>query len=293
MVKFPYEVQIKHSEPDKHLPMKALFNNNLINTPLPIMPDNRAFQFGDGIFETIWFRNGTVPLIEQHRERLRRSAEILRMEISEVELKYLVENIGTLRDLNLPDEDEVVAKLMIWRHASGRPGYWADETSTDSLLVVRPYREAPSALSIDFCEDIRIARYPWSTSKNLNALPYVLASIECRQKSKDELILLNERGELAEGIASNIFILTEGSWKTPELDSGCVAGTMRAFILAQASSWGINIHESFLNPEDLQSAEGMLMTRSTGISVVQKIADKSIETRSSEKLRAMILESLK
>jgi len=272
--------------------MKALFNNNLIDTPLPVMPDNRAFQFGDGIFETIWFRNGKVPLLEQHRERIRRTAQLLRLDISNVDIRFLDENIETLRDLNLPDKKDVVAKLMFWRHASDRPGYWADQTSTDSLLVVRPFSPQEKLLKISLCEETRIAQYPWSTSKNLNALPYVMASMECRDKGMDELVLLNQKNEVAEGISSNIFIYTGSAWKTPWLSSGCVAGTMRAYMLQHAPDWNIEIREEKLTLKDIRQAGSILMTRATGLGIAESFMGEKMDIKASEHLRATVLNSL-
>ncbi len=272
--------------------MKALFNNNLIDTPLPVMPDNRAFQFGDGMFETIWFHKGKVPLLEQHRERILRTAKLLRLEISNIEIRYLDENIETLRDLNLSGHDSAVAKLMFWRHASERPGYWADQTSTDSLLVVRPYRPLEKLLNIGLCEETRIAQYPWSTSKNLNALPYIMASMECRDKGLDELILQNQRNEVAEGISTNLFIHTGAYWVTPELSSGCVAGTMRAYILQNSTTWDIEIREERLSTQDVENAKEMLMTRATGIGVVESFNGKKLDTQMAGALKSKIIKSL-
>ncbi|MEJ2005703.1 MAG: aminotransferase class IV [Cyclobacteriaceae bacterium] len=269
--------------------MKALFNNNLIDTPLPVMPDNRAFQFGDGIFETIWFRNGKVPLIEFHRQRILRTSKLLRLKVSNVDIRFLDENIETLRDLNLPDEKDVIAKIMFWRHASERAGYWADFKTTDSLLVVRSVTQQDRQLDIDSCETVRIARYPWSTSKNLNALPYIMASMECRDRKLDELVIFNQEGAVAEGISSNLFIHTKEGWKTPALTSGCVAGTMRAFVLSNAPKWKMEINEESLGPDDLLSAESMLMTRATGIDVVGRFGGRKLATAPAEELKGHIM----
>ena len=274
--------------------MKALFNNNLIDTPLPIMPDNRAFQFGDGIFETIWYKDGRIPLLSQHINRLTDSAKLLRMNINTVDLKFLEENIETLRQLNFPDHSSVVAKLMCWRHASERPGYWADQRTTDTLLTVRPYSPPPETLNIGISESLHICTYPWSSTKSMNSLPYIMASMECRDRGLDELVLCNQDGKVAECISSNIFILNEDKeWLTPPVSAGGVAGTMRAFILEAMKVNMATVREEELSVSDLIRCTGMVLTRTTGLAAVHRYEDTVIPTKDSDIFISAVMKSLK
>ncbi len=272
--------------------MKALFNNNLIDTPLPVMPDNRAFQFGDGIFETIWFHHGRAPLLEFHKMRIIRSAQALRLEINENELRYLEANIETLSQLNLPEETELTAKLMFWRHASDRPGYWADATTTDSLLTIRPYSPVVDHVNIGMAREIRICPYPWSFSKNMNALPYIMASIECRERQLDELILRNQDDEVAECISHNLFLLQNQTWITPRLEAGCVAGTMRSFILKNKDHWSLPVEERKIHVADLENANAIILTRATGIVVVDQFETFHKKSNPAEEFKNEILKAL-
>ncbi|MCA6074597.1 aminotransferase class IV [Fulvivirga sedimenti] len=272
--------------------MKALFNNNLIDTPLPIMPENRAFQYGDGIFETIWFRNGKAPLLEFHKMRLQRAAQVLRLDISPNELRYLEANIETLSQLNFPEETQVTAKLMFWRHASDKPGYGADATTTDSLLTIRPFTEGNGLYSLGISKEIRICPYPWSFTKNMNALPYIMASIECQDRALDELILCNQKDEVAECISHNLFVLFDGTWITPPLSAGGVAGTMRSFILKNEDHWSVPVQEQSIKTSDLTNASAMLITRATGLVVIHEFEKAKIDTKPAEVFREEILTEL-
>lgn len=69
---------------------------------------------------------------------------------------------------------------------------------------------------------------------------------EARRLGTDEVIFLNERGELTEGARSNIFVKRDGILLTPPLEAGLLDGRLRAEILAQGKA-----HESVLMPNDL------------------------------------------
>ena len=79
----------------------------------------------------------------------------------------------------------------------------------------------------------------------------------------DEVILLNERGEVAECTSANIFAATAGEVWTPPLGSGCLPGITREVILEELRVPGIRIAEKVLYPADLESAEEVFITSTT------------------------------
>jgi para-aminobenzoate synthetase/4-amino-4-deoxychorismate lyase len=66
----------------------------------------------------------------------------------------------------------------------------------------------------------------------------------------DETLFLNERGELAEGARSNIFIARGGVLVTPPLEAGVLDGRLRAELIGQGKA-----REAVLTPDDLKGAE--------------------------------------
>lgn len=62
----------------------------------------------------------------------------------------------------------------------------------------------------------------------------------------DEAVLLNERGEVADGTITNVFLRDGEGWLTPPLMSGCLPGVLRADLLAQGLA-----REAVLRPDDL------------------------------------------
>jgi para-aminobenzoate synthetase/4-amino-4-deoxychorismate lyase len=77
-----------------------------------------------------------------------------------------------------------------------------------------------------------------------------LYDVEAARLGSDEAIFLNERGELAEGSRSNIFIRRDGKLLTPALSSGLLPGCLRAELIAQG-----NCAEAVLTEDDLNNGE--------------------------------------
>jgi len=85
-----------------------------------------------------------------------------------------------------------------------------------------------------------------------------------QQRGFDEVILLNEQGEVAECTSANIFIANGNEVWTPPLSSGCLPGITRDVIL-RIQAPGIQVREKVLLPADLESAGEVFITSTTAI----------------------------
>jgi branched-chain amino acid aminotransferase len=83
---------------------------------------------------------------------------------------------------------------------------------------------------------------------------------EAQQGGYDEVVLLNERGEVAECTAANIFCVRDGRVLTPPLPSGCLEGVTRGVVLEIGAGAGVPVEERTLMPEDLYSADGVFIS---------------------------------
>jgi para-aminobenzoate synthetase/4-amino-4-deoxychorismate lyase len=75
------------------------------------------------------------------------------------------------------------------------------------------------------------------------------AALAAAPAGVDEVLLVNERGELAEGTRTNVALQFDGEWVTPPLDSGLLPGVFRAHLLRSG-----RLVEATLYPEDLRRA---------------------------------------
>lgn len=99
--------------------------------------------------------------------------------------------------------------------------------------------------------------------KTASALPLVLARLEARRAGADEALLLNARGDLAEGTVSNVFLVRQGRLYTPASAVGILEGTTRRRVLAAAGRLGIKVIETRLRPADLWAADELFVTNVT------------------------------
>ena len=79
----------------------------------------------------------------------------------------------------------------------------------------------------------------------------------------DEVVLLNERGEISECTSANIFMSIGNQVSTPPLSSGCLPGVTRELLLNEVTASGISVAEKALRPEDLEGAEEVFITSTT------------------------------
>jgi branched-chain amino acid aminotransferase len=96
--------------------------------------------------------------------------------------------------------------------------------------------------------------------KSISWLPNVWAVAEAQKEGFDEVVLLNERGEVAECTAANIFAIKEGKIHTPPLNSGCLEGITRGILFEIAPEAGVPVLEHALRPEDLYSADEVFIS---------------------------------
>lgn len=76
-------------------------------------------------------------------------------------------------------------------------------------------------------------------------------------QGSDEVLYLNERGEVAEGSRTNVFIEKNGRLLTPPLSSGLLPGVLRAELIAQGRA-----HEAVLTLDDLAGADAVFVGNS-------------------------------
>jgi len=86
----------------------------------------------------------------------------------------------------------------------------------------------------------------------------------------DEVVFLNERGEVTEGSFTNLFLERGGRLLTPALASGLLPGTLRAELLARGEA-----REAVLTLADLDAAEAIFLGNSVrGLFRAQWVRDQ-------------------
>jgi branched-chain amino acid aminotransferase len=113
--------------------------------------------------------------------------------------------------------------------------------------------------------------------KTISWLNSVWAVDEAHREGFDEVVLLNERAEVSECTAANIFVVRKDKVVTPPLNSGCLEGVTRGVLMEIAADAGTSVVEQTLRLEDLYAADEVFVT-STNRNVigVREIAGRKI-----------------
>ncbi len=103
------------------------------------------------------------------------------------------------------------------------------------------------------------------------------------EQGLDEVVLLNERGEVSECTSANVFVAQGAQVWTPPLDSGCLPGVTRALLLEEIRVPGLTVSEKTLMPADLESAGEVFIT-STTRELLPVISIQGLQVRRSRKV---------
>lgn len=247
-------------------PKKYIYNGELINgTELAnIAFSNRAFKFGDSLFETIRYSNKNILFLADHILRLKLSMPILKMKIpSYFSMDYFLKKISDLIYANNLQDKSARIRLTVFRKGSGQ--YYPDSNEVDFLIETdeidsKNYLFPTQGLSIDIFNDILKPINRLSNLKTGNALIYVLAAINKDSMRLDDCLIINEKGNICEATSSNIFALKNNLLLTPPLSEGCVSGIMRKQIQKIAETKKILVIEKPFTPHTLIEADEVFIT---------------------------------
>jgi branched-chain amino acid aminotransferase len=221
--------------------------------------NNRAFKYGDALFETLKIENLKPFFIEDHYFRLMASMRMLRMEIPmSFTLEFFEsEIINTVTNNKL---EIARVRFTVFRKEGGL--YNPLTNQIDYLIEAIPLTSTiKENYTIDLFKDYYIYSGILSTIKTTNKITNVLASIYASENDLDNCVLLNEKKQVIEAINGNIFIVKGNLIKTPPTTEGCVKGIARKKILEIVSkSENYTLQETVISPFELQKADEVFIT---------------------------------
>jgi branched-chain amino acid aminotransferase len=249
-----------------------------------ITPDNRAYKYGDSVFETIKVINGKLVFWEDHYFRLMASMRMLRMKIPmNFTLEYLEEEI--LKTISINNQNNSRVRLSITRKDGGF--YTPTTNEIDYLIDCREIKsKTKNSYKVDLFKDFYLYSGHLSTIKTNNKLIHTLASIFAKENELDNCILLNERKGIVEATNASLFLIKGTLIKTPLLTEGCLKGIARQKVIQIIKSSGdYQIEEAIISPFEIQKADEVFITNSIiGIQPVTNYRKKVFSTAVSKKL---------
>jgi branched-chain amino acid aminotransferase/4-amino-4-deoxychorismate lyase len=246
--------------------MSLVYNSRFLAEDNLLLPINdRAFQYGDGLFETIRYEHGVVWFWHDHMARLQAGMTALHLEFPPgLNPDVLHSQLLELLASNQLTDTTARIKLQVWRQQGGL--YTPTTSLINYLLSARaglPFTSTKKP-KISIYDVVRLHDSPVSALKTLNSLPYVLAGIYKTQQHLDDVLLLNTAGYLAECQASNLFWLTNSVLHTPSLQTGCVDGTARKQFLRLFPKH----QEGLYLPDTLATADVVFSANALGIQLL-------------------------
>lgn len=222
--------------------------------------DDRGFTLGDGLFETMRAYGGRVFRLRAHLERLRLSADRLGIPVPP-DLED-----GVRETLAASGLDSAAVRLTVSRGPGG-DGLTPPEPARPTVVITaRPYTPAErwyaAGLRTVFARG-RLNEHALTAGiKRLGYLDQVAAQAEARAAGADEALFLDTAGHLAEGAASNVFLVVDGALWTPPLSCGVLPGITRGIVLELAAAAGIPVREEPVPPGALREADEAFLTSS-------------------------------
>ncbi len=228
-----------------------------------LSPLDHGFLYGYGLFETMRAYSGHIFRLEAHLARLRRAAASLGLELDH--LPDMTQALYDTLDANHLGAARIRLTL------SGGPGEPVPDMAAcrEPTLLITAREYLPHADSV-YRQGFRVtvsaisrnARSPLSRLKSLSYLDNLLARRESRLAGADEAIMLNERGFVAEGSTSNVFLVSGNALRTPGEDSGILPGVTRSVVLELARSAGLAAVEEEMAPGEFALADEAFCTNS-------------------------------
>lgn len=222
-----------------------------------LSPGQAGVICGWGLFTTLRIVDGEAFAFERHWRRLEKDAAIIRMPMPYAGPRVRVNLQEVIRANGVT---EGCARIYL---VYNQVGFWrSDETMppVDLVIYTAPlpmYRE-PVRLALR--EHGRHAASPLAGVKTISWLTNVWSVAEAQKDGFDEVILLNERGEVAECTAANVYVVKGDIIFTPPLSSGCLEGVTRGVLFEIAGEAGVGVKEQVLRPEDLYGADEVFIS---------------------------------
>jgi branched-chain amino acid aminotransferase len=244
-----------------------LYNGEIRDTAERFLsPGQTGLVNGWGVFSTLRVYDGVPFCWERHWPRMRHDAARLRIpmppdgEIVAADLRRLIEANQAWNS---------VIRIMVVRN---RGGMFEGPAVTNDFDVIAFSTNVPpwgSSMKLGVIPNGRHAASEFAGAKILSWSENLTRYERAREQGLDEVVLLNERGEVSECTSANLFTVhrTAGNNQTriltPPLSSGCLPGVTRAVLLDEIRTPGFVVEERVLLPADLESADEVFLASTT------------------------------
>lgn len=258
---------------------------------------DHGLLYGDGVFEGIRCYDRLIFKLNEHIDRLYRSADAIELKIPMTKTDMIKAVIETLKANALQD---AYIRLVVTR---GRGDLGLDPrkckaptvfiiTDKISLYPKEFYQKGLEIITSKTKRNLAAALDP--RIKSLNYLNNILAKIDAIKSGVEEAIMLTYNDYVAECTGDNIFIVRDGQLMTPPTDVGALEGITRNAVIGLAKKIGMPFQEKMLKLEEVYSADEVFLTGTAAeIIPVTKIDKRRIGSGKPGKITPRLMEEFK
>jgi branched-chain amino acid aminotransferase len=239
-----------------------LYNHHIRpSTDLFLSPGQVGLMNGWGVFSTIKVVDGVLFAFPRHWARMHRDAEMMRVLFpwSPEELED-----SLLRLVEANKAWNATLRVTVCRN---RGTMWAGPvppTDVDLFAFTADRSDWGRAVKLGVVPQARHSASRFAGTKVMSWAMNLIWYEEAHTAGLDEVILLNERGEVSELTSANIFAAFGTEVRTPPLkSSGCLPGITRELLIEGIHDGSHTVQEAVLTLDDLSAADGLFITSST------------------------------
>lgn len=273
-----------------------IYNNQFFHQHQTVTTvDNRGLRYGDGLFETMRLHQGKILNEGFHFERFFDGMKVLEFDIPENFSPVFFDHaIKDLLQTNSIQENARI-RLMVFRSdgnifdtEKNFPNYIIEASALSEQLELNE-----TGLLIDIFPTAKKSCDIYSNLKSNNYLLPVMGARFAKQNQLNDVILLNAFGRICESAIANVFIIKNNKIYTPPLSEGCVAGTMRRWMLEKFSLKKYSVVEKKLSVDSILDADEVFLTNSIhAVRWVQKFHGKTYSNQKVKEIFKSVIQNI-
>ena len=231
---------------------------------------DRGFTYGDGLFETLRTYSNKIFRLEEHLDRLLKSAHLIFLELPMTRNEIRSAMYATIELNGLSDS---IIRFTVTRGVQD-PGMNINyESSPTVVIYARPIKPISDriyktgvAITLFKNSATRITGI-FSQIKSCNYLSHIILRERALKEGSFEGVMLDHKNNVTEGTTSNIFIIKNNELKTPEVNEFVLSGVTRQVVLDLAIANKIFCKEQIISENDVYKADEVFITN-TGIEIL-------------------------
>jgi D-alanine transaminase len=258
--------------------MTVYFNGSFMDkADVSISPDDRGFVFGDGVYEVVRAEDGAFFRLDDHRRRLARSLEAIRLRDA-VDTEALWADLHELLSRTGQDTGRAKVYLQITRGAAPRQHAFPDPPVEPTVYARAEAHEPPldkwrNGVKVILRPDQRWAR---CDIKSLNYLPNVLANQAAQEADAYEALLVRD-GFVTEGSHSSVAAVFDGTVTVHPFTHRTLPSITRTVMLELCDDLDRPVEEFPVAVDALPDADELfLMGTTTGIMPIVQVDDWAV-----------------